>query len=91
MFSVSEKDKNYNPKVAKLIDTIEDAELTEKQLEDLKKAIANKQTSKTNRLVYPVHCLSSRKHGTLRIGRSSDFPRKQRLPELTVALSCCFF
>ena len=42
---VSEKD--YNPKVAKLIDTIEDAELTEKQLEDLKKAIANKQTSKT--------------------------------------------
>ena len=52
---------------------------------------ANKQTSKTNSLVYPVHCLSSRKHGTLRIGRSSDFPRKQRLPELTVALSCCFF
>jgi hypothetical protein len=51
---------------------------------------ANKQTSKTNTLVYPVHCLSSRKHGTLRIGRSSDFPRKQRLPELTVALSCRF-
>jgi hypothetical protein len=42
---------------------------------------ANKQTSKTNTLVDPVHCLSSRKHGTLRIGRSSDFPRKQRLPE----------
>jgi hypothetical protein len=40
-------EKDYNPKVAKLIDTIEDAELTEKQLEDLKKAIANKQTSKT--------------------------------------------
>jgi hypothetical protein len=39
-------EKNYNPKVAKLIDTIENAELSDKQLEDLKKAIANKQTSK---------------------------------------------
>ncbi len=40
-------EKDYNPKVAKLVDTIENAELTDKQLEDLKKAIANKQTSKT--------------------------------------------
>jgi hypothetical protein len=40
-------EKDYNPKVAKLIDTIENAELTDKQLEDLKTAIANKQTSKT--------------------------------------------
>jgi hypothetical protein len=39
-------EKDYNPKVAKLVDTIENAELTDKQLEDLKKAIANKQTSK---------------------------------------------
>lgn len=38
--------KDYNPKVAKLIDTIENAELTEKQLEDLKKAIQTKQASK---------------------------------------------
>lgn len=40
-------EKDYNPKVARLIDTIENAELSDKQLEDLKKAIANKQTSKT--------------------------------------------
>jgi hypothetical protein len=39
-------DKDYNPKVAKLINSIEDAELTEKQLEDLKKAIQNKQKTK---------------------------------------------
>jgi hypothetical protein len=32
--------------VSKLIDTIEDAELTEKQLEELKKAIQTKQASK---------------------------------------------
>lgn len=38
--------KDYNPKVYKLIDTIEDVELTEKQLEDLKKAIQAKQASK---------------------------------------------
>ena len=38
--------KDYNPKVAKLLDTITDAELTEKQLEDLKKAIQAKQASK---------------------------------------------
>jgi predicted DNA binding protein len=42
-------EKNYNPKVAKLIDTIENADLTDKQLEDLKNAIANKQVSKTIR------------------------------------------
>lgn len=41
-------DKNYNPKIAKLIKAIEDAELSEKQLEELKKAINNKQ--KTNNL-----------------------------------------
>lgn len=39
-------EKNYNPKVAKLIDTIENAELTDKQLEDLKKAIENKKSTK---------------------------------------------
>jgi hypothetical protein len=39
-------DKDYNPKIAKLINTIEDAELTEKQLDDLKKAIQNKQKTK---------------------------------------------
>ena len=39
-------EKDYNPKVAKLIDSINDAELTEKQLEDLKKAIQNKQKTK---------------------------------------------
>lgn len=39
-------EKDYNPKVAKLINAIEDAELTEKQLEDLKKAILNKQKTK---------------------------------------------
>jgi hypothetical protein len=38
-------DKDYNPKIAKLINAIEDAELTEKQLEELKKAIQNKQKS----------------------------------------------
>ena len=38
--------KDYNPKVAKLIDTITDADLTEKQLEELKKAIQAKQASK---------------------------------------------
>lgn len=39
-------EKDYNPKIAKIIDTIEDAEFTQKQLEALKKAIQNKQTSK---------------------------------------------
>ncbi len=45
--SLDVTDKDYNPKVANLIDTIEDAELSEKQLEELKKAIANKISSKT--------------------------------------------
>jgi len=40
--------KDYNPKVEKLIDTIEDAELTEKQLEELEKAIKNKMNNKKN-------------------------------------------
>jgi hypothetical protein len=39
-------EKGYNPKVAKLIDSINDAELTEKQLEDLKNALQNKQKTK---------------------------------------------
>ena len=34
--------KDYNPKIEKLIDTISDSDLTEKQLEDLKKAISAK-------------------------------------------------
>ena len=40
-------DKNYNPKVAKLIDTISDADLSTKQLEDLEKAIHDKKTKET--------------------------------------------
>lgn len=36
-------EKDYNPKLAKIIDTILDAELSEKQLNDLKQAIENKQ------------------------------------------------
>jgi len=39
-------EKDYNPKISKIIDTINDSELTEKQLEDLKIAIQNKQKSK---------------------------------------------
>lgn len=39
-------EKDYNPKVAKLIDSIKDAELTEKQLEELKKALSDKQSTK---------------------------------------------
>jgi hypothetical protein len=35
-------DKNYNPKIAKIIDTIYDAELTDSQIEELKKALENK-------------------------------------------------
>ena len=35
-------EKGYNPKVAKIIDTINDCDLTEKQMEDLKKAIEAK-------------------------------------------------
>ena len=38
-------DKNYNPKVAKLIDTINDNDLTEKQIEDLIAAIHAKKTN----------------------------------------------
>lgn len=38
--------KDYNPKIEKLVDTIEDAELTDKQLEDLQKAIKNKINNK---------------------------------------------
>lgn len=34
--------KDYNPKIEKIIDTIEDSDLTEKQLEELEKAIKNK-------------------------------------------------
>lgn len=35
-------DKNYSPKVDKILDTIHDEDLSEKQLEDLKSAIMNK-------------------------------------------------
>lgn len=37
--------KGYNPKVEKLIDTIEDSELTDKQLDDLSNAILNKKNT----------------------------------------------
>lgn len=39
-------DKNYNPKVSKLIDAINDGELSEKQIEDLEKAIQDKKGNK---------------------------------------------
>ena len=35
-------DKNYNPKLAKMIDTINDVDLTDTQIEDLKKALEAK-------------------------------------------------
>ena len=38
-------DKNYNPKVAKLVDTINDNELTDKQMEDLIAAIQAKKNN----------------------------------------------
>lgn len=38
-------DKNYNPKISKLIDTINDVDLTDAQLEELSKAILNKKNS----------------------------------------------
>jgi hypothetical protein len=41
-------DKNYNPKVAKLIDTIENNDLSDEQLEQLKKAIESKKENKSN-------------------------------------------
>jgi hypothetical protein len=40
--------KDYNPKVAKLIDTINDCELSDKQLEDLSNAILNKKGKTKN-------------------------------------------
>jgi hypothetical protein len=43
-------DKNYNPKVAKLVDTITDSDLTDDQLEQLKKAIDAKKESKDKKL-----------------------------------------
>lgn len=43
-------DKNYNPKVAKLIDSITDSNLTDDQLEQLKKAIEAKKESKNKNL-----------------------------------------
>ena len=39
-------DKNYNPKVSKVMDTINDVEMTEKQLEELEQAIKNKRAQK---------------------------------------------
>jgi len=44
VFDVTEKD--YNPKVANIIKTILDSELTEKQIEDLKQVIQNKEKTK---------------------------------------------
>ena len=41
-------DKNYNPKVAKMLDTIVDADLTDEQIEDLKKALEAKK-NETNK------------------------------------------
>ena len=41
-FSYPNTEKNYNPKVAKLINTINDVELTDAQLEELSKAIISK-------------------------------------------------
>jgi hypothetical protein len=38
-------EKNYNPKVAKLINTINDVELTDAQLEELSKAIISKKNN----------------------------------------------
>ena len=35
-------DKNYNPKLAKMIDTINDVDLTDSQIEELKKALEAK-------------------------------------------------
>lgn len=39
-------DKNYNPKLAKMIDTINDVDLTDTQIEDLKKALDAKKNEK---------------------------------------------
>jgi hypothetical protein len=38
-------DKNYNPKIAKIIDTINDSDLTDAQIEELSKLINTKKTS----------------------------------------------
>ncbi len=41
-------DKNYNPKIAKVLDTIVDADLTDQQIEDIKKALDAKK-NETNK------------------------------------------
>lgn len=38
-------EKGYNPKISKMIDAINDCELSDKQLEDLEKAIVNKKNN----------------------------------------------
>ena len=43
-------DKNYNPKVSKIVDSITDSDLTDDQLEQLKKAIESKKESKNKNL-----------------------------------------
>jgi hypothetical protein len=43
-------DKSYNPKVSKIVDTITDSDLTDDQLEQLKKAIESKKESKNKNL-----------------------------------------
>jgi predicted transcriptional regulator len=42
-------DKNYNPKVAKLVDSIEDSNLSDEQLDELKKAIEAKKNKPKNK------------------------------------------
>jgi hypothetical protein len=41
-------EKGYNPKVSKLIDTIEDCDLTDQQLDALSKAILNKKNNQSS-------------------------------------------
>lgn len=41
-------EKGYSPKISKLIDTIKDCDLTDKQLEDLLKAISDKKNNTSN-------------------------------------------
>jgi hypothetical protein len=38
-------DKNYNPKVGKILDTINDIDLSEEQIEELKKALESKKNN----------------------------------------------
>ena len=42
-------EKNYNPKISKIISNIEDTDLSEEQLEELKKAIEAKKNNSKNK------------------------------------------